>query len=239
MGNGASRGFVTLNPVVGCPIGCRFCYARRIARKYGMVADFSVPEFFPDRLHALRRKSPAMFFLDSMSDVSAWEGEWRREVLDAVAENPQHEYMLLTKRPDLLEGTADFSEIPWLWLGTSVTCRRDLWRLGSLRRIDAGNRMVSFEPLLGDIGEADLTGIGWVVLGEETGPGAEKHRARSEWAWNVVHQADEAGVPVSVRPPMSERSGYPGMSEFPPSVEAAISGTQKPIFPTFESLLHE
>lgn len=237
MSEGIAKGFVTLNPVVGCPIGCRFCYARRIAEKYGMVDDFSVPQFFPNRIPSIRRKSPTMFFLDSMSDASAWREEWWREVLDAVAENPQHEYMLLTKRPDLLEGTGDFAELPWVWLGTSVTCGDDLWRLNSLRRIDAPSRMVSFEPLLGDVGEVDLSGIGWAVIGEETGPEAHAHRARPEWAWGIVRQAGEAGIPVSVRPPMSGRDGMPSMDEMPPSVRAVVAGHAKGMFPTFDALL--
>lgn len=237
MGDDSKTGFMTLNPVVGCPIGCRLCYARRIAERHGLVADFSSPEYFPHRLSALRRKAPSMFFLNSMSDVSAWRPEWLEEVLSVVAENPQHEYMLLTKRPDLLEGIGAFSDLSWLWLGVSVTCCDDLWRIDSLLRVDVPNRMVSFEPLLGDVGRVCLDGIGWVVIGEETGPEAALHAPDPSWAWGIVRQVAEAGVPVSIRPPMSERNGMPSMDEMPPAVEAASKGLQKPIFPTFESLL--
>lgn len=236
MAEGETR-FATLNPVVGCPIGCRFCYARRIAEKYDMVEDFSVPQFFPRRLSALRRQRPTVFFIDSMSDMSAWQDDWRHEVMGAVVQNPQHEYMALTKRPQMLEPLGDFAGIPWLWLGTSVTCRRDLWRIDSLRRIDVENRMVSFEPLLGEVGEVDLSGIGWVAIGEETGPEAHLHEPRPEWAWDIVRQAQARGIPVSVRPPMSERFGMPDMDGMPPAMEAIVSGRQKPGFPTFDSLL--
>lgn len=231
------RRFQTLNPVVGCPIGCRFCYARRIADKYGMTDDFSVPQFLPKRLGRLRQGKASVFFLDSMSDVSFWRPEWLHEVMEAVRENPQHEYLLLTKRPDRLVGTVEFSDVPWLWLGTTVTCSDDRWRIGELSRIDAPNKTISFEPLLGDVGEVDLSGIGWVVIGEETGPEAHLHPVDPAWAWGVARQAEALGIPVSVREPLSLRRRMPESDGLPESISAVLRGVPKPGFPSFDALL--
>ena len=62
--------------------------------------------------------------------------------------------------------------LPNLWLGVTVCNRDELWKLDVLRKIPAALRFVSFEPLLSDLGNVDLSGIGWVIAGGETGSGA-------------------------------------------------------------------
>lgn len=203
-----------------------------------MTDDFSVPRFFPDRMRAIRRRCPTVFFLDSMSDVSAWEPGWRAAVMDEVRDNPQHAYFMLTKRPDLLEGTSDFADMPWVWLGTSVTRADDLWRLDALRRVDVARRMASFEPLLGPIPTStDLSGIEWVVMGEETGPEAALHRPQATWAWDVVRLARSVGAKVSVRSPMTGRDGFPCFDEMPEELASIATSGRNLSLPTFDSLL--
>lgn len=236
MGTTGNR-FKTLNPVVGCPVGCRFCYARRIAEKYGMTDDFSQPRFFPQRVAKLGQRRPAVFFLDSMSDVAFWEEGWLHEVMDAVRENPQHEYLLLTKRPDRLVGCPEFSDAPWAWLGTTVTCAGDAWRLDALSQVDARHKAVSFEPLLGDVGHIDLSGIEWVMIGEETGPEANLHPVDPAWAWGIVRLAESRGIPVSVKAPLSLRRRMPESDGLPASMAAVLRGVPKPGFPSFDALL--
>ena len=232
-----SKRFATLNPVVGCPIGCRFCYARRIAERHAMTEDFSVPRFFPHRLRALSKRKGTVFFLDSMSDVAFWEREWLDEVMSVVRDNPQHEYMLLTKRPDRLAGTDAMAGMRWLWLGTTVTCDEDAWRLDALREISVGHRIVSFEPLLGDVGQLGLDGIEWAMIGEETGPEAHLHPVDPGWVEGIVRQADAAGIPVSVKEPLALRRGMPERSEMPEEMAALVRGDVRPGFPSFEDLL--
>ena len=76
------------------------------------------------------RKRPQNFFLTGMSDFSGWKPEWRDEVFAKIRENPQHQFLFLTKRPDLL----DFdTELENAWFGVTVTRKAELWRIDALR----------------------------------------------------------------------------------------------------------
>ena len=60
---------------------------------------------------------------------------------------------------------------PNVWLGVSVENRKHgVPRISVLREIEASVRFLSIEPLLEDIGEIDLTGIHWAIVGGESGP---------------------------------------------------------------------
>ena len=62
--------------------------------------------------------------------------------------------------------------LPNVWLGTSIESDRYAFRADHLRRTPAAVRFVSAEPLLGPLPSLDLTGIDWLIVGGESGPGA-------------------------------------------------------------------
>src|SRR6185312_10189244 len=62
-----------------------------------------------------------------------------------------------------------------------------------LRASPACTRFLSIEPLLEDLGELDLSGIHWVILGGESGPGARP--MQPEWVRSIRDQCRAAGVP--------------------------------------------
>jgi protein gp37 len=69
--------------------------------------------------------------------------------------------------------------LPHAWLGTSVENQDYTARIDVLRQVPAALRFISFEPLLGPIEGVDLGGIGWAILGGESGKG---HRpCKPEW----------------------------------------------------------
>ena len=59
-------------------------------------------------------------------------------------------------------------------------------RVEHLRAAPAGLRMLSVEPLLEDLGRLDLAGIGWVIVGGESGPGARP--MDREWVASIRDQ---------------------------------------------------
>lgn len=79
-----------------------------------------------------------------------------------------------------------------VWLGTSVENRAVLHRIDELRECPAAVRFLSIEPLLEDLGEIDLAGIDWVIVGGESGPGWRPIEV--EWVRNIRHQCVSAGV---------------------------------------------
>jgi protein gp37 len=118
---------------------------------------------------------PRKVFVNSMSDLfhSDVPAAFVGRVWDTMRATPRHTYQILTKRPDrMAEIAASLDVLPNVWLGTSVEDARVLDRVEHLRRVGAVVRFVSFEPLIGSVASADLTGIHWAIVGGESGPRA-------------------------------------------------------------------
>jgi protein gp37 len=118
-----------------------------------------------------------------------------------MAQTARHRYQVLTKRPERLlefyawnyQGVSDAeAQADWLgsfghiWFGVTVENRHFTSRIEKLRQLPALVRFLSVEPLLEDIGALDLTGISWVIIGGESGPGSRPFHI--QWARNVIHQ---------------------------------------------------
>jgi protein gp37 len=79
-----------------------------------------------------------------------------------------------------------------VWLGTSIESDRYAWRADHLREAPAAVRFLSLEPLLGPLPSLNLTGIDWVIVGGESGPGARPmHPA---WVRDIRDRCADAGV---------------------------------------------
>lgn len=187
----------SVNPVVGCSIGCDYCYAERFCKRYALSDDFTKPEFHEERLYLLYSKKPKAFFLTTMSDFSMWKPEWIEKTFKVIRENPQHEYLFMTKRPRVFDMKID---LPNVWIACTVTKREELHRIAAMKEhIKAQNYLVCFEPLHGDIGEVDLTGIDGIIIGAETGGRRLKILPRERWILNLSKQAEEQGVLVAMK----------------------------------------
>ena len=110
-----------------------------------------------------------------------------------------HTYQVLTKRADrmrdmLANQLASVASDAHIWWGVSVEDQHyGLPRLEALRAAPAAMRFLSVEPLLEDLGQIDLTGIDWVIVGGESGPGARP--MQREWVLNIQRQCQAANVP--------------------------------------------
>ena len=183
-----------MNLVIGCTVGCPYCYARNNVRRFHIIEDFNNPEYFPQKMRLMEKQRPQNFLLTGMSDLSGWKEEWREEVFAKIKENPQHQFLFLSKRPDLLSFSTDLDNA---WFGVTVTRKSELWRIDALREnIKAKHYHVTFEPLFDDPGQTDLTGIDWIVIGTMTGAAGRKVRTEPAWTYSLTDQAHAQNIPV-------------------------------------------
>jgi protein gp37 len=137
-----------------------------------------------------------MIFVNSMSDLFHQNvpDEFIQRVFDTMSLAERHTFQVLTKRPQ--RAVRLKSKLPWprnVWLGTSVESRAYLWRVEALRSVPAAIRFLSCEPLLGSLKGLDLTEIGWVITGGESGT---KHRApQPDWVREIRDACVAAKVP--------------------------------------------
>jgi protein gp37 len=194
----------TWNPVTGCTKvspGCKHCYAERFAERFRGVEGHPYEQGFdlkvwPERLDQPSKwKEPRRIFVNSMSDLfhPGVSAGYIRKVFNAMVAAPQHQYQVLTKRPERAAELAD--DLPWprqVWMGTSVESQAYLSRVDELRKIPAHVRFLSCEPLLGPL-DLKLKGIHWVIVGGESGPGARP--MKPEWVRSIRRQCRAADVP--------------------------------------------
>lgn len=183
----------TWNPVRGCTKvspGCKHCYAETFAERFrGMpehpYGDGFDPRLIPNKLlEPLRWEAARTVFVNSMSDLfqDPIPDRYVEAVTKVMLRTNWHTYQVLTKRAErlkmllttkLCEGAA----ARHIWWGVSVEDRKyGLPRIDHLREAPAYTRFLSIEPLLEDLGRIDLTGIDWVIVGGESGPGARPMR---------------------------------------------------------------
>ena len=214
-----------MNLVIGCTIGCSYCYARNNVRRFHMTEDFSRPEYFPGKLKLMDRKRPQNLLLTGMSDFSDWDSEWREEVFARIARNPQHQYIFLTKRPEKIQFSTELDNV---WFGVTVTSAKEKGRIQAMREhIRAKHYQVSFEPMVDDIGEVDFTGIEWIVVGTETGRRKGKSESKTEWVWNLTDQAHSRGIPVFMKEDLLPVMGEAQMIQELPQVFYDVLEEQK------------
>jgi protein gp37 len=215
----------TWNPVRGCTKitpGCDHCYAETFAERFRGVKGHPYEQGFdlrlvPEKLaEPLRWKTPKMIFVNSMSDL--FHKDVREDYVEAVCRVMEranwHTYQVLTKRSSLLRNLLQSrvrfaSVLPNIWWGVSVEDRaHGLIRIEHLRQAAAAVRFLSIEPLLEDLGEIDLEGIHWVIVGGESGAGARP--MRKEWVLSIRDQCERNQVPFFFKQWGGVRKGIAG-----------------------------
>lgn len=194
------------NPVLGCSKvskGCQNCYAERLSLRQGWTDHPWTAEHAGENVTCREDKldephtfdypdGPGRVFVNSMSDLFHEEipDSFITRVFARCATIPECVWIVLTKRP---QRAAAFGG-PWpsnLWMGTSVENAQVARRLDWLRDCDAETLWVSFEPLIGPVGDVDLTGFDWAVVGGETATPEDRRDMEHAWARSIRDQCAE------------------------------------------------
>ena len=199
----------TWNPVTGCTKvsrGCDNCYAERIAERFRGTPGHPFERGFdltlrPERLNLpLSWKRSRMIFVNSMSDL--FHKDIPAQFIDSIFETMEtadwHVFQILTKRSSLMRDYLLRRYGPSLsprhiWCGVSVEDSRATARIQHLRKAPISIRFLSIEPLLGPLGDIDLDGISWVIVGGESGPNARL--VKQDWVLEVRNLCAQRGVP--------------------------------------------
>jgi len=179
----------TWNPVTGCRHNCDFCYARKIAKRYGLYGGSFDPQFHPDKLdEPYKEKKPMVIFVCDMGDIFSpgMKGIWIEQVKLAAMRAPWHTYLWLTKNPQYDETWVRGN---W-WLGASITGPSDAYRREILSE---GNHWYSYEPLFGVPEVEYLWDAKQVIIGRAT-----RYKAGwcNEWAIQITDHYQDRVIPV-------------------------------------------
>lgn len=195
----------TWNPITGCTKvspGCKHCYAERMAKRLKAMGQPNYANGFKLSMHdhvlelPLRWKTPQTIFVNSMSDLFHKDVplDFIQRVFAVMHEAHWHNFQVLTKRAERL---AELSpQLEWtenIWMGVSVENKDYAFRIDHLRQTNAHIKFLSLEPLLGPLSGMNLSGIDWVIVGGESGPGARP--MAESWVLEIRDQCLEAEVP--------------------------------------------
>lgn len=204
----------TFNPWIGCTQispGCDRCYAKSMAERFAGLygagtwsgQHYQIADAGWKKPHSWNRKAVAegkrsRVFCASMADVfdNKASPAARERLWGTIRTTPALDWLLLTKRA---ANIVKFLPEDWgagylnVWLGVSCEDRKHGFpRVDVLRQIPAVVRFVSVEPLLEDIGDIDLTGVDWLIVGGESGPGCRP--MAPDWARALRDRCDAEGI---------------------------------------------
>lgn len=209
----------TFNPWIGCQkvsLGCDRCYAEtmmdhrfgkvewgpRGERKRTSIQNWKQPYKWDKQCAETGTGTRAKVFCASLADV--WDNkanpEWRAELFTLIAETPNLDWLLLTKRPENIDKmlsavTRGIRAWPWpnVWLGITAEDQANYdrrWR--KLQKVSAAVRFVSYEPAIGPLKLGNGIVPDWVICGGETGAGARTMKKR--WAREVRDECADLNV---------------------------------------------
>jgi protein gp37 len=160
----------------------------------------------------LKWKDSARVFVCSWSDFFIEDADnWRDEAWEIMRQTPHLTYMLLTKRPENINGRVP-SDWPMknVWLGVTAENQEMAdTRIPTLLSTPAALRFVSVEPMVGpvqmrqdwlvcmsegqymNIVECGHGLLNWIICGGESGPQARE--MKPEWAESLKKQCADVG----------------------------------------------
>lgn len=198
----------TWNPWLGCKkvsAGCENCYMFREQRRFGLDPTEirrTSRQSFRAPLSKKMKSKPGTIFTCSWSDFFIEEADaWRGEAWDIISQTPEQMYLILTKRPERISDNLPLIGMNNVAFGVTAE-NQDMFdkRMPEIDSFAGSNWLfglklfVSIEPMLEPI---DISrwhhGIGWVIVGGESGPNAR--HLNPEWVRSIRDQCQAAGVP--------------------------------------------
>lgn len=184
---------------------CQFCYIESIMRRGGYepfkgpmrTKNWSNP--FRWNKRAAEAGVRARVFTCSMSDFfHRGADKWRDEAWEIISACTELDWLILTKRPELIAGRlpADWGAgYPNVWLGTTAGERKSFGRIEQLLEIDAAVRFVSAEPLLERLDfRPYLDRLDWVITGCERAKKGQRRLMNLDWVRDIDKQCREFEV---------------------------------------------
>jgi protein gp37 len=137
-----------------------------------------------------------MIFVNSMSDTfhDAITDDQILKIFDIMNEAQRHTFQVPTKRADRLLKLSN--RINWtknIWQGVTVESAATRERIEDLRGTGAAIKFLSIEPLLGPLPALNLSGIDWVIVGGESGPGARPMEV--QWVTAIRDCCNKNSIP--------------------------------------------
>ena len=194
----------TWNPITGCTkysAGCAHCYAETMSRRLHAMGVAKYQREFELTLHEDNLQEPLSWrkahniFVCSMSDLfhEKVPFEFIDKVMATIRQTPQHRYQILTKRAERMAEYFETRAVPEnVWVGVTVEAESSKQRIDCLRQIPASVHFLSCEPLLESLGQIDLKGIEWVIVGGESGPQARP--MKEECDLDIMQQCERQGA---------------------------------------------
>lgn len=234
----------TFNPWWGCvkvSAACKNCYAEAWAKRVGQKVwgPLAPRRFFSDRhwaepirwnKAAQEDGARARVFCASMADVFEDRRDLdasRERLWSLIEQTPYLDWLILTKRPQLISGFAPWTN-DWpsnVWIGTTVedsTAAEQ--RLPFLTKIPAAVRFISAEPLVGPLDLDNwIEDLDWVITGGESGPRARP--SSPSWFIDLLNQCMRAEVAFHFKQWGDWMPGD-GINFAKSKVELAADGTQ-------------
>jgi len=215
-----SPGYV-FNPIKGlCPVGCWYCYARKIYKRFGeqimgdyedddggSSLDIHTPFLADPTIEKFPKKAARIFVCSTFELFHPVADTWRDQIFEVIEKHPEHTFILLTKLPQHID-----REMPEnVWLGTTITCvGGDEENADALEDIQAKIKFISLEPLMGEPSAIfqKIKKLNWLIVGRLTGM---RHSKYSQGPWPVhyiwlkalVGRARLDGVPIFLKDNLS------------------------------------
>jgi len=228
----------TWNPIKGlCPVGCWYCYARKIYKRFDLMSNYVYWDPFTDKYHDVPEgelifeyecaedegvpvlprfpKKPSKIFICSTIELfhEKIPGDWRCQIFREIKKHPQHTFQILTKFPQNIDRKMPDN----VWLGVSIADplpehERAYDLLGHSAKIE----FVSLEPLIGEYFYSiiPIELFDWVIVGRMTGYG-HKHDPKKESIKRIVSDCRRAKTPIFLKDNLKEIWGEPLIQEWP------------------------